>query len=78
MGDGRIWTGSMNAFRALSLIVGTETTPEPAPTISEGSVLLPMSAEPVGVPGAALPCGVGSPFSVALREVLRTDKGIED
>ena len=46
---------------------GTETNPEPL-VISEGSVWTSSMAEPVGVPGAALPCGVGSPFSGALRE----------
>ena len=45
---------------------GTETNPEPL-VISEGSVWTSKGAEPVGVPGAALPCGVGSPFSGALR-----------
>ena len=46
---------------------GTETNPEPL-VISEGPVWTSGMAEPVGVPGAALPCGVGSSNSVnALR-----------
>ena len=45
-------TGSIYEF-----IIPSEfcSATEPAPTISEGSVLLPKSAGPVGVPGAALP-----------------------
>ena len=62
--DERILTGSMYESGILS---GFCSATEPL-VISEGSILLPRSAEPVGVPGAALPCGVGSPFSGALRE----------
>ena len=63
MTDDIIRTGSMHALETLS--EGCSAT-ESAPTFSEDSALLPKSAEPVGVPGAALPCGVGSPFSGAL------------
>jgi hypothetical protein len=73
MTDDRSLTGSSSMFSTGEVYEevkgtdrGTETNPEPL-VISEGSVWTSCMAEPVGVPGAALPCGVGSPFSGALR-----------
>ena len=45
-------TGSICILETLSEFCSAA---EPAPTFSEDSALLPRSAEPVGVPGAALP-----------------------
>ena len=50
--DDWIRTGSITVLVTLS--EGCSAA-EPAPTFSEDSALLPKSAEPVGVPGAALP-----------------------
>ena len=51
-GDDEQFTESMDVLRVLTEFCSAA---EPAPTFSEGSALPPTFAEPVGVPGAALP-----------------------